>query len=175
MISFVDIWTDGSCPVSAKGLPGGWAAVLVIANDGFDLSNQILDLSGCNLTTTINRMELTGVIRGIEKAIQLGYRHIRIYSDSRYVVNICSNWMFSWKKQGWNKVSKKKENIDLVKRLYGLFTCSDTLIKIEWVKGHSGLPFNERADQLAKKQGKVIKNTTKISLNRIKYTEPKGV
>lgn len=158
MKNYVEIWTDGSCPLSSTDVPGGWAAVIVIPNKDPSLEAEVIRISGANAFTSNNRMELTAVIRGIQKSIQLDYYNLMIYTDSMYVVNICTKWMYSWKKKGWNNIIKTKKNIDLVKQLYNLFNDPNYYIEINWVKGHSGIEYNEMADELASRKSRSISN-----------------
>ena len=133
----VKIYTDGAC----KGNPGigGWGVFIQKENDQSDLH-------GFDLKTTNNRMELKAVIEGL-KTIN-SKTNVTIITDSQYVKNGISQWIFNWKKNGWKTSAKKPvKNIDLWKELDDLV--ENHSVDWEWVKGHSGNPGNERADQLA--------------------------
>ena len=133
------MYTDGAC----RGNPGigGWAVFIQEDNDQSDLY-------GFDLKTTNNKMELKAVIEGL-KVIN-PKTNVTIITDSQYVKNGISQWIFNWKRNGWKTAAKKPvKNIDLWKELDGLV--KNHSVDWEWVKGHSGNPGNERADQLANK------------------------
>jgi len=134
------IYTDGAC--SGNPGPGGWGAVLLYGD-------RIKELSGGEKATTNQRMELTAVIEAL-KALKVSDWDVVVYSDSSYIVNAFrQDWISKWKKNGW-KNSKKEDvaNQDLWKALLNLM--EKNRIKIEKVKGHSGVHWNERCDQLAR-------------------------
>ena len=133
----VQIFTDGAC----KGNPGvgGWGVLI-------KSSNYINELKGYEQLTTNNRMELIAVIEGI-KSIEKN-ANIEITTDSKYVKNGINLWINNWKKNGWKTSSKKPvKNKELWLDLDKLV--QNYNIEWKWVKGHSGHPGNERADQLA--------------------------
>ena len=135
MDNMVVIYTDGAC--SGNPGPGGWGAVLLY-------SGHEKEISGAEQDTTNNRMELTAVI----EALNLLSRpcHVKIFTDSKYVLEGATKWMHGWKAKNWEKKGGLK-NVDLWKKLDSAMTRHT--IKWEWVKGHSGTPGNERADKLA--------------------------
>tara|TARA_B100002052_G_scaffold157072_1_gene143147 strand:- start:3177 stop:3635 length:459 start_codon:yes stop_codon:yes gene_type:complete len=133
----IHIYTDGAC----KGNPGigGWGALL-------KYSKSTKELKGYELETTNNRMELIAVIEAL-RAIKEDLK-IEIITDSQYVKNGINNWIVNWKNNGWRTAAKKPvKNKDLWQELDDLV--QNYRIKWKWVKGHSGDPGNERADQLA--------------------------
>ena len=133
----VQMFTDGAC----KGNPGvgGWGVLI-------KSSNFINELKGYEPLTTNNRMELIAVIEGI-KSIEKN-ANIEITTDSKYVKNGINLWIDNWKKNGWKTSSKKPvKNKELWLDLDKLV--QNYNIEWKWVKGHSGHPGNERADQLA--------------------------
>lgn len=133
----VEIYTDGAC----KGNPGvgGWGVVLA-CGDGK------LELHDGDAHTTNNRMEMTAVIRALE-ALKRRSR-VRLYTDSRYVMDGINQWIHAWKKRGWTTADKKPvKNKELWQRLDELREQHD--IEWQWVRGHDGNPGNERADALA--------------------------
>ena len=134
----VEIFTDGAC--SGNPGPGGWG--LVLRYNGTEK-----ELSGGEVETTNNRMELMAAIEGL-RALTRPMR-IHIYTDSTYVKDGITKWIVNWKRNGWKTAAKKPvKNVDLWQAL------DDALVghKVEWfwVKGHSGHVENERADALAR-------------------------
>src|SRR5690606_19117914 len=128
------IYTDGAA-LGNPG-PGGYGVVLKYNQHRKELSE------GFRLTTN-NRMELLAVIKGLE-ALTKSDIPITIYSDSKYVVDaVEKGWLSNWVKTGF----KKKKNVDLWQRFLPL--SKKFRIKFKWVKGHAGIPENERCDQLA--------------------------
>ena len=135
--NIIELFSDGAC----KGNPGlgGWG--VLIKN-----SKTLNELKGSQQQTTNNRMELIAVIEGL-KSIKK-HSHIQITTDSMYVKNGINQWINNWKKNGWRTATKKPvKNKDLWQELDELV--QNYSIKWLWVKGHSGHPGNERADQLA--------------------------
>ena len=133
----VVIYTDGACKGNPG--PGGWGAWL-------RSGAHEKELFGGEAHTTNNRMELTAVI---EALASLKRRcPVAIYTDSAYVRNGITNWIHGWKARGWTTADRKPvKNDDLWRRLDALREQHD--VQWHWVKGHSGDPGNERADQLA--------------------------
>ncbi len=128
------MYTDGA----SRGNPGrgGYGTVLLYKNHRKELS------AGYRLTTN-NRMELMAVIAGLE-AIKKNGMKIQIYSDSQYVVDAVNRgWIWTWER----KQFKDKKNEDLWRKFIELYKKHD--IEISWIKGHSGIPENERCDELA--------------------------
>jgi ribonuclease HI len=135
----VVMYTDGAC--SGNPGPGGWGAVLISGK-------HRKELFGGEADTTNNRMEMMAVIRGAE-ALKNGYS-VDIYTDSTYVMKGVTEWIEGWKKRGWRTASKQPvKNVDLWKRLEQALDRHE--VNWHWVKGHSGVPENERADELARK------------------------
>lgn len=137
----VYIYSDGAC--SGNPGPGGWGVILRC--DGKEK-----ELSGGEAHTTNNRMELTGVIKGLE-ALKYPCR-VTIQTDSRYVVDgIEKGWAAGWRKRGWVKSDKQPAlNPDLWGRLLDLIAIHE--VRFTWIKGHAGHPENERCDTLAVEQ-----------------------
>lgn len=134
----VYIYTDGAC--SGNPGKGGWGAVLVYANIEKELCGGCAD-------TTNNRMELTAVIEALKKLKEPC--EVELTTDSKYVCDsVNKGWLYSWKKNGWKKADKKPAlNIDLWEELIPLLEMHS--VTFNWVKGHSGHPYNERCDALA--------------------------
>jgi ribonuclease HI len=133
----VVIYTDGACKGNPG--PGGWGAWL-------RAGGHERELFGGELQTTNNRMELTGVIKGL--SVLTRRCRVDIYTDSEYVRNGITTWIHSWKKRGWRTADGKAvKNIELWQQLETLANGHD--VHWHWVKGHAGDPGNEKADQLA--------------------------
>jgi ribonuclease HI len=136
-MSHVQIFTDGACRGNPG--PGGWGALL-------RFGGEEKTLFGGEQDTTNNRMELTAVIEALG-ALKRPC-DVTLTSDSTYVLKGIQEWMPNWKKRGWKTAGKKPvKNVDLWKKLDVLIV--EHKIDWQWVKGHSGHPENELADQLA--------------------------
>ena len=136
-------YTDGAC--SGNPGPGGWGALL-IAKDGETVIKE-RPLSGGEAETTNNRMELLAAITALETLSTPS--KLTIVTDSSYVKDGITKWIFGWKKKGWKTASNKPvKDEDLWKRLEEACVRHD--VTWEWVKGHAGHPENERADELAR-------------------------
>lgn len=134
----VEIHTDGAC-LGNPG-PGGWAAIL-------EYGGHCRELSGSDPATTNNRMELTAAIEAL-KALRRDCEVV-LYTDSRYVMQGMNEWMPRWQRKGWRTAAGKAvENRDLWEQL--LAAAQPHRIRWEWVRGHAGVPGNERADELAR-------------------------
>jgi len=134
----VALYTDGAC--SGNPGPGGWGAVLLFGD-------HRRELSGGDRDTTNNRMELQAVIEGIG-ALKRRVP-VTVYTDSVYVMKGMTEWIGSWKARGWRTASRQPvKNEDLWRQLDAALSEHD--VQWQWVKGHSGDPENERADELAR-------------------------
>ncbi|WP_425074151.1 ribonuclease HI [Sagittula sp. S175] len=136
-------YTDGAC--SGNPGPGGWG-VLLRAMDG-DTVVKERTLNGGEKVTTNNQMELMAAISALESLSRPS--KITVVTDSQYVKNGVTGWIFGWKKNGWKTAAKKPvKNVELWQRLDAAQAQHD--VKWEWVKGHAGHPENEKADELAR-------------------------
>ena len=143
-------YTDGAC--SGNPGPGGWGALLR-AMDGDKIVKE-RELKGGEAETTNNRMELLAAIHALEALERPST--ITVVTDSAYVKNGITGWMFGWKKNGWKTASKKPvKNVELWQRLDEAQARHN--VTWEWVKGHAGHPENERADELAREGMKPFK------------------
>ncbi len=141
----VDIYTDGAC--SGNPGPGGWAAVL-------KFGEFRKELSGAEPHTTNNRMEITAAIRALE--ILTEKCEVTLTTDSQYLRQGITKWMFTWKKNGWKTAGKQPvKNQDLWIHLDRLTQKHE--VTWEWVKGHADHPENERCDKLARKAIRKLK------------------
>lgn len=134
----VEIYTDGACERNPG--PGGYGAVLLHPK-------KRAEVSGGFRKTTNNRMEIFAAVAGLELLKQPC--KVALHSDAEYLVNaMTKGWVESWKrKQWWHSKTERVPNRDLWERLLPL--CDKHQVEFRWVKGHAGLPENERCDQLA--------------------------
>lgn len=146
-------YTDGAC--SGNPGPGGWG-VLLRAIKGADIVKE-RTLSGGAAETTNNQMELLAAISALE-ALEKPSK-ITVVTDSAYVKNGVTGWIFGWKRNSWRTSNKKPvKNVELWQRLDK--AAARHTVTWEWVKGHAGHPENERADELARKGMEPFKKAT---------------
>ena len=135
------VFTDGG----AKGNPGpgGWGVVIV--NQG-----RVLELGGGAQSATNNQMELTSAIRALA-ALRDTRGPLAIYADSTYVIKGIREWIWAWRRRGW----KTAEGADVMNRELWEQLSREVAARmtdpVEWhyVRGHSGIPGNERVDEIA--------------------------
>jgi ribonuclease HI len=139
----VKIYTDGA----ARGNPGpaGWGAV-------FLFGKKVFEMGGGSDHATNNQMELTGPIEALKHLKKLSppprEGEVTIVSDSKYVILGITEWIFNWQKNNWRNAAKKPVlNRELWEELYKLV--EELKPKWEYVKGHNGDKWNERADEIA--------------------------
>ena len=132
------IYTDGAC----TGNPGagGYGAVLIRGEDRQEISG------GYKLTTN-NRMEMMAAIAALKSLDRAS--SVKLHSDSKYLVDaVTKGWAKKWQANGWMRNKKDKaKNPDLWQELLNL--CQEHEVDFVWVKGHAGIPENERCDRLA--------------------------
>ena len=134
----VEVFTDGAC--SGNPGPGGWGAIL-------RHGASVKEMSGGEAETTNNRMELLGAISALNALKSTC--EVDLYTDSKYVMDGISKWIFGWKKNGWKTAAKKPvKNAELWQALD--LANQRHKVKWHWVKGHDGHAENERADELAR-------------------------
>lgn len=145
----VDVYTDGAC--SGNPGPGGWAAIL-----RFGIHQK--ELSGSMPHTTNNRMEVFAVISALGALKERC--HVRVHSDSTYVVNAFQQgWLNNWQKRGWKTSDGKPvENQDLWRLL--LIVVKKHEVEFIKVPGHADCAENNRCDELARAE---IQKVTKIN------------
>jgi len=141
----VKIYTDGAC--SGNPGPGGYGVVMIYGE-------HRKELSGGDSQTTNNRMEIMGVIAGLEALKKPS--EVDLYSDSRYVVDaIEKGWVTRWQQNNWMRNKKEAAlNVDLWERMLALLAIHN--VTFHWVKGHAGHPENERCDLLAREAIPVV-------------------
>jgi ribonuclease HI len=139
-----ELWTDGAC--AGNPGPGGWAAILVAHRADGTIAKQV-ELSGAEPQTTNNRMELRAVIEGLRALTRPSA--VTVHTDSAYVMDtITKRWHVGWTARGWLTAAKQPvKNRDLWEELLALLDGH----AVTWrrVKGHAGIPLNERCDELA--------------------------
>ena len=136
-VNRVEIFTDGACKGNPG--PGGWGALL-------RKGTVEKELSGGDPATTNNRMEMMGVIRALQALTKPC--EVDLYSDSKYVIDGITKWIFGWQKRGWKNAAKQPvANEDLWREM--MAATAPHKISWNWVKGHDGHVENERVDRLA--------------------------
>ncbi len=142
----VSIYVDGSCRGNPG--PGGWAALL-------RYQDREKEISGGELDTTNNRMELKAAIESL--SVLKEACKIDFFTDSQYVQKGITLWLPSWKNKQWRSAGNKPvKNVDLWQKLDE--ETQRHQIKWHWVRGHSGHPENERVDGLAKRAIDILLN-----------------
>jgi ribonuclease HI len=134
----IEIYTDGAC--SGNPGPGGWGSVLLY-------NGHRREISGGESQTTNNRMELMAVIRALETLKRPC--EVILHTDSVYVMKGMTEWLAQWKRRNWRTAGRKPvKNVELWQRLEQAI--DRHRVDWRWVRGHSGVPENERADELAR-------------------------
>ena len=134
----VTIYTDGACSYNPG--PGGWGAILIY-------NGKEKRISGGELNTTNNKMELIAVISGLSCLKE--QCKVQVYSDSAYVVNAyLQKWVDNWKSNGWKKQNKVVKNVELWKQLDDLVNFHK--VQFIKVKGHSDNEYNNQCDKMAR-------------------------
>jgi len=136
-MNVIEIYTDGACKGNPG--PGGWGAFL-------KSGSHEKKMCGGEAETTNNRMELMAAIQALEAIKKPS--EVKLHTDSTYVKNGIQSWVQKWKSNGWKTSARKDvKNVDLWQRLDEAVQRHN--IEWIWVKGHSGVPGNELADELA--------------------------
>lgn len=141
--SDIIVFTDGAC--SGNPGPGGWGAVIVLPE------GQVRELGDGDRSTTNNRMEISGVL-GALSYLKNTPGDIRIYTDSTYVIRGITQWVWAWKRNNWfTAEGKEVQNKDLWEDLSYLVFKRKGMGQLSWhyVRGHSGVPGNERCDEIS--------------------------
>ena len=136
----VTIYTDGAC--SGNPGEGGWGVIFL-----FDDQREFYIGGHCDKTTN-NRMELYAVIEGLKYLKSIKHK-VELYTDSQYVSRGITEWIYSWKKNGWITSNRKPiKNKDLWIELDDISLLHDVTWK--WIRGHDGNEYNEKVDKLAR-------------------------
>lgn len=141
------VFCDGAC--SGNPGPGGWGAIVASSDDGF-----VLELGGGSRETTNNQMEMMAALKSLQEVGRLAKQgtKVLIYTDSAYLIRGITQWIWGWKNNGWvSAEGREVSNQDLWKELLRTVTPLKKTAKVDWkfVKGHSGVPANERCDEIA--------------------------
>jgi ribonuclease HI len=134
------VFTDGA----AKGNPGpgGWGAIVVTPG-------RVRELGGGSRHTTNNRMELTGPIEALAY-LEKSPGRVAVHTDSTYVIKGISEWIPNWQRRGWRTIEGKDVlNRELWERLWSLVQKHEGGVEWHYVRGHIGIPGNERVDEIA--------------------------
>lgn len=134
----MEIYCDGACKGNPG--PGGW---------GVYCKEKNVEIFGGSAETTNNKMELTAAIEALKLAEKEAAKDVIIYTDSNYVVNGITKWILGWKKNGWKSASGAVKNQELWQELDALNL--KVRARFVWVKAHSGIEGNEKADELSNK------------------------
>lgn len=150
MKKYLQIYTDGS----SRGDRQGGYGVVVIENNEIPILIESRQFSN----VTNNQMELIAILRALQLACN-EYKDCRvsIYSDSAYCVNICTDWIYKWEKNGWSRSATKKQeikNLEIIQKIFSLLPTSPLGFhicnySINKVRGHTGIFGNELADYAA--------------------------
>lgn len=137
------IFSDGAC--TGNPGPGGWATILVSPE------GEVRELGGREVPTTNNRMEIMGALEGL-RSLKAPHPHpIVMYTDSTYVIRGITQWIWAWRSRGWKSAEGKDvSNRDLWEELLReVMRLKPTPIDWKYVRGHTGVPGNERCDEIA--------------------------
>ena len=133
----VELFTDGACRGNPG--PGGWGAIL-------RFGERERELQGAEPLTTNNRMEMMAAVEALN-ALKKPCR-VTLHTDSKYVMDGITKWVFGWQKKGWRTADNKPvKNVEIWQAL--VKAAAPHQMTWKWVKGHAGHPENERADRLA--------------------------
>jgi len=154
----LEIYTDGSCNPNPG--PGGWSFVV------YENHKEIHHAYGGERNTTNNRMEFMGILEALK---WLQGREAVIKTDSQYCLNCITKWAGKWRSKGWRLADGSPvKNAEL---LQDCLTLKTHLTHFKWVKGHSKIKGNERADKLAG-MGRASLMAAPVDLTAIDWTKP---
>lgn len=144
-MNMYEVYTDGSC----LGNPGcgGWGVV----SGGFKLS-------GGQVNTTNNIMEMTAILKALEECLTRNILEVRVFTDSNYVKNGITSWIINWKRNGWKTATGSAVKNKVLWVAIDEVRNKLKLVEWRWVKAHNGNPKNEEVDKLARQSAETIKN-----------------
>lgn len=143
LYDILEIYCDGAC----SGNPGFAGSGIAIYQDN---KNPTLLYGDFVELGTNNIAELNALYKALQIADESSNKNIiSIFTDSKYAIDCISTWAYSWKKNGWSKKGGEIKNLDLIIKSHTLFEKIKSKIKLEYVKGHSGIIGNELADRMA--------------------------
>ncbi len=141
------IYTDGAC--SGNPGPGGYGSIIIVD------SKSVTELGQHFSQTTNNRMEMQAVISALQFCLDRfdSVVTLRIFTDSVYVIRGSTQWLFGWKKRGWQTAQGLEvTNQDLWQTMDQLLQqiSKKFSLKIKWsfIRGHKGIAGNERCDEI---------------------------
>lgn len=141
----IEIYTDGSC-IGNPG-HGGYGAIILRRDNGGAILNR-RELSGFELSTTNNRMEMAAVFAALESLGGVTSEPITVFSEASLISNAMNGWLANWKAKNWRKSGGKAVlNRDLWERIEA--AAKGRCMTWVWVRGHNGTEHNEQADRLA--------------------------
>jgi ribonuclease HI len=147
----IEIFTDGACKGNPG--PGGWGAII-------RYGKHEKEIAGGDPDTTNNRMEMSAVIQALNALAEPC--SVKLHTDSKYVIDGITKWIFGWQRNGWKNASKQPvRNADLWREMVEAMARHQ--VEWIWVKGHNGHPENERADRLASDAADAASNKFAIS------------
>lgn len=137
------IFSDGAC--TGNPGPGGWGSVIVYPE------GRVQELGGGNPETTNNRMEMVGALRGLAAIEAPAQSEIEMFTDSTYVIRGITQWIWGWRNRGWKTAEGKDvTNRDLWEELSRqVARLKPAVIHWRYVRGHTGVPGNERCDEIS--------------------------
>lgn len=144
------IYTDGAAAGIRKGNPNSsWAFTII--DEKADIS--LYSASGLIKGGTNQQAELKAIVEAIVYYKE-NFRddpRVRIFSDSKYAINSLSSWAYVWEKCNWTTMEGNPvKNLDLVKE--GFYNLMEIHVDWRWIKGHSGIKYNEMVDDIAKQE-----------------------
>ena len=141
----IEVYTDGSC-LGNPG-PGGWAAKCY---------DPEFVVEGGHHTSTNNIMEMTAVVKTLEKCLELDEKDVTVYTDSKYVKLGITEWSKKWRANGWKtSTGGDVANKSLWMRLLELIKRNNS-VTVEWVRAHSTNEKNNEVDELARRQAHIF-------------------
>lgn len=137
------IFCDGAC--SGNPGPGGWGAIVCLA------SNEVYELGGGDSKTTNNQMELRATIESLRSISEIK-GPVNLYTDSTYVIQGITKWIWGWKQKNWKTAEGNEvSNREFWEELFEIVSIrgKQNLVSWHYVRGHQGIPGNERVDEIA--------------------------